>query len=305
MYLHANAKLGLAGRHALVCAVESGMTLATAHRWWHRWREASEEARQTRTCLRDRPSRPHRSPRQLAPTLEAAICACRVQTGWGPRLVAGATGFHHSTVWKVLRRFGLSRPPRAKREPANSYEWPCPGDLLHMDVSEYVRCKRPGHRVTGDRSSQDHTPDGVDYVHAIVDDHSRLAYAEIHDDARAKTAVRFLERALVFFAGHGIKPRRLLTDNAWAYTKSRALRELLAQHGIRHLRTKPYRPRTNGKVERFHQTMAREWAYGLVYRSHRERGRALPHWLDHYNRGRPHSSLGDRPPISRVHNVCG
>ena len=314
MYLHANAKLGLAGRFALVKAIEEGMTLkaaaaafsvspATAHRWWHRWLEAGDEARRTLSCLLDRSSRPQRSPRQLAPHLEQAICACRLKTGWGPRLVAGATGFCHSTVWKVLKRAGISRPPRAAREPANSYEWPCPGDLLHMDVSEYVRFKRPGHRVTGDRRSQDGTPDGVDYVHAIVDDHSRLAYAEIHDDARTETAVGFLCRALAFYGSHGISASRLMTDNAWAYTKGRAFRELLARHGIRHLRTKPYRPRTNGKVERFHQTMAREWAYGLVYRSHRERARALPHWLDHYNHTRPHSSIGDRAPISRVHNV--
>ena len=316
MSLHRNAKLGLAGRHALVCAIASGMTLkaaaaafsvspATAHRWWKRWREASEEARQTRSCLFDRSSRPHRSPRQLAPELAEAICACRRRTGWGPRLVAGATGFCHSTVWKVLRRAGISRPPKPPREPANSYEWPCPGDLLHMDVSEYVRFKRPGHRVTGDRRSQDHMPDGVDYVHAIVDDHSRLAYAEILADARSETSAAFLERALAFYGSHGIEAQRLMTDNAWAYTRGRVFRELLRRRGIRHLRTKPYRPRTNGKVERFHQTMAREWAYGLFYRSHRERARALPHWLDHYNRGRPHSSLGGRPPISRVHNVCG
>jgi len=315
MSFHRNAKLGLAGRHALVCAVESGMTLkeaaasfsvspSTAHRWWHRWREASEQERRTRSCLLDRSSRPHRSPRRLAAELEEAICACRLQTGWGPRLVAGATGFCHSTVWKVLRRFGLSRPPRPAREPANSYEWPCPGDLLHMDVSEYVRFKRPGHRVTGDRRSQDGTPDGVDYVHAVVDDHTRLAYAEVLDDARAETTSAFLGRALAFYAEHGITAKRVLTDNAWAYTNSRVLRELLAEREIRHLRTKPYRPRTNGKVERFHQTMAREWAYGLAYRSHRERARALPHWLDHYNHHRPHSSLGGRPPISRVHNVC-
>ncbi len=259
MSLHRNAKLGLAGRHALVSAVASGMTLkeaaasfsvspATAHRWWHRWLEAGEEARRTRSCLFDRSSRPQRSPRRLAPELEQAICACRLKTGWGPRLVAGATGFAHSTVWKVLRRFGLSRPPPPSREPANSYEWPCPGDLLHMDVSEYVRFRRPGHRVTGDRRSQDRIQDGVDFVHAVVDDHSRLAYAEIHDDARAATAAAFLGRALAFYASHGIEARRLMTDNAWAYTKGRAFRELLARHGIRHLTTKPYRPRTNGKV---------------------------------------------------------
>jgi len=148
MYLHANAKLGLAGRLALVKAVEAGMSLkvaaatfsvspATAHRWWHRWLAAGEEARSTLSCLFDRSSRPHRSPRQLAPELAEAICDCRRKTGWGPRLVAGATGFAHSTVSKVLERAGISRPPRAARVPANSYEWPCPGDLLHMDTSEY------------------------------------------------------------------------------------------------------------------------------------------------------------------------
>ena len=316
MSFHRNAKLGLAGRYALVRAVESGMTLkaaaaafsvspATAHRWWHRWREAGEEARRTLSCLVDRSSRPHRSPRQLAPHLEQAICACRLKTGWGPRLLAGATGFAHSTVWKVLKRAGISRPPRSAREPANRYEWPCPGDLLHMDVSEYVRFRRPGHRRTGDRRSQDNVPDGVDHVHAIVDDHTRLAYAEIHPDARAETAAGFLERALSFYGAHGISAKRLMTDNAWAYTRGGVFRRLLGTCELKHLTTKPHRPRTNGKVERFHQTMAGEWAYGLVYRSHEERARALPHWLEHYNCARPHSSLGGRPPISRVHNVCG
>jgi transposase InsO family protein len=317
MSFHRNAKLGLAGRHALVSAVAGGMTLkaaaaafsvspATAHRWWHRWLEASEEAQATLACLFDRSSRPHRSPRQLAPEFEQTICDCRRKTGWGPRLVAGATGFCHSTVWKVLRRAGISRPVRPVREPANSYEWPCPGDLLHMDTSEYVRFQRPGHRLTGDRSSQDRQRrDGVDFVHAIVDDHSRLAYAEIHPDQRATTVAAFLERALAFYASHGVTAKRLMTDNAWIYVRSRVVRELLARHGIRHLVTQPYRPRTNGKVERFHQTMAREWAYGLLYRSHHQRAKALPHWLDHYNTRRPHSSLGGQPPISRVHNLRG
>jgi transposase InsO family protein len=317
MLFHRNAKLGLAGRHALVSAIAGGMTLkaaaaafsvspATAHRWWHRWLEAGEEARASLSCLLDRSSRPHRSPRQLAPELAEAICACRRKTGWGPRLVAGATGLAHSTVWKVLKRAGISRPPTAAREPAHRYEWPCPGDLLHMDISEYARFERPGHRVTGDRRSQDRRHrDGLDYVHAIVDDHSRLAYAEIHPDQRAATVIRFLKRALVFYERHGIRAKRLMTDNAWVYVKSRDFRQLLARHRIRHLTTKPYRPRTNGKVERFHQTMAREWAYGLLYQSHRQRAAALPHWLNHYNTARPHSSIGGRPPISRVHNVCG
>jgi transposase InsO family protein len=316
MSLHRNAKLGLAGRFALVSAVEGGASLrsaaaafsvspATAHRWWHRWLAGGEEGRSTLSCLFDRSSRPHGSPRRLAPELAEAICDCRRETGWGPRLVAGATGFAHSTVSNVLERAGLSRPPRAVREPANSYEWPCPGDLLHMDTSEYVRFQKPGHRMTGDRSSQDRQQRaGIDFAHAIVDDHSRLAYAELHPDQRAATVAGFLERALAFYATHGIVAKRLMTDNAMIYVRSRAVRELLARNEIRHLTTKPYRPRTNGKVERFHQTMAREWAYGLVYRSHHDRAHALPHWLDHYNRTRPHSSLGGRPPISRVHNVC-
>jgi transposase InsO family protein len=321
MYLHANAKLGLAGRLALVRAIEGGLSLraaaaafsvspATAHRWWQRWLEAGEEARATLACLFDRSSRPHRSPRQLAPELEQAICACRRATGWGPRLVAGATGFAHSTVWKVLRRAGISRPPKMVKEPANRYEWPCPGDLLHMDTSRYARFLRPGHRVTGDRSQSlrgrsVETRVGYDYAHAIVDDHSRLAFVELHDDEKAATVTDFVQRALDFFAEHGIACKRLMTDNGFSYVKNRSLRELLARHGIRHLTTEPYRPRTNGKVERFHQTMAREWAYGLSYHSHRQRNQALPHWLDHYNTRRPHSSLRDRPPITRVHNVRG
>jgi len=319
MFLHANAKLGLAARVALVQAIEGGSSIrsaalrfnvspATAHRWWHRWQDAGEEARRTLSCLLDRSSRPRRSPRQLAPELEEAICACRRATGWGPRLVAGATGFAHSTVWKVLRRAGISRPPRSAKEAANRYEWPCPGDLLHMDVSRYARFLRPGHAVTRDRhrtGEEKRAAVGYDYAHAIVDDHSRLAYVELHDDEKAATVTGFVERALAFFAAHGIVAKRLMTDNGFSYVKNRSLRELLAAHRIRHLTTEPYRPRTNGKVERFHQTMGREWAYGLPYRTSRHRAAALPHWLDHYNTRRRHSSLGDRPPISRVHNVRG
>ena len=318
MLLHANAKLGLAGRLALVRAVEDGLSLkaaavafsvspATVHRWWHRWLDGGRQPQ----ALLDRPSRPRRSPRLLAAELQERICDCRRETGWGPRLVAGATGFAHSTVWKVLRRHGLSRRARPPKEPSNSYEWPCPGDLLHMDTSRYARFLRPGHRVTGDRSHRrggwmrPETRVGYDYAHAIVDDHSRLAFVELHDDEKAATVTAFVERALAFFAEHGIVAERVMTDNGFSYVKNRSLRELLARHDIRHLTTQPYRPRTNGKVERFHQTMGREWAYGLAYRSHRERNQALPHWLDHYNRRRPHSSLGDRPPISRVHNVRG
>jgi transposase InsO family protein len=318
MLVHANAKLGLAGRLALVRRIEEGRSLraaavafgvspATAHRWWHRWIDGGRRP----DSLLDRSSRPRRSPRLLAPELADRICACRRETGWGPRLVAGATGFAHSTVWRVLWRAGISRRAASSREPANRYEWPCPGDLLHMDVSRYARFERPGHAVTGDRSQRSRnwmraqTRVGYDYAHAIVDDHTRLAYVELHQDETAATVTGFVERALAFYTSQAITAKRVMTDNAFTYVKNRTLRELLMRRGISHRTTAPYRPRTNGKVERFHQTMAREWGYGLTYPSHRHRAQALPHWLDHYNRHRPHSSIGDRPPISRVHNVPG
>ncbi len=164
MQFHRNAKLGLAGRRELVFAIAGGCSIrqsaasfnvspATAHRWWRRWQLASDRERAGLVCLLDRSSRPAQSPRRLPAASERAICDCRRKTGWGPRLVPGATGFAHSTVWKVLKRAGISRPPRAVKEPANRYEWPCPGDLLHMDTSRYARFLRPGHRVDGHRLS--------------------------------------------------------------------------------------------------------------------------------------------------------
>jgi transposase InsO family protein len=319
MELHRNAKLGLSGRFALVQARECGLSVrevarrfsvspATVSRWSCRWGAASGEERRSLACLCDRSSRPKRMPRLLPAREQRRICAARWQTGWGPRLLTVCTGHPHSTISKVLKRHGLSRPPRATREPERRYEWPCPGDLLHMDVALYARFDRPGHALTGDRRStgaERRAKIGYDYAHAIVDDHSRLGYAELLDDERAATVTAFVERALAVFATHGIQPRRLMTDNAWTYTKNRSLRELLFERRIRHVTTRPRRPRTNGKVERFHQTMAREWAYGLRYRSSRHRAAALPHWLAYYNERRPHSSLGGLPPISRVHNVCG
>jgi transposase InsO family protein len=283
--------------------------VATAHRWWHRWAAADATARASGAWRCDRSSRPHHQPRLTGAALTAQICAVRRATGWGPRLVAGATGQPHQTVWKVLRRHGLSRRPRAERGAPNRYEWPRAGDLLHMDVCSYPRFRRPGHRVTGDRSQAARhwmapaTRVGNDYAHAIIDDHSRLAYVELHDDEQAATVTGFLERALAFFYAHGITARRLMTDNAFTYTKNRSLRELLAAQGIRHLTTRPYWPRTNGKIERFHQTMGREWAHGRSYPTSTHRARLLTDWLELYNHRRPHSSIGNRPPISRVHNV--
>jgi transposase InsO family protein len=319
MRLHRNAKLGLAGRFALIQAREQGLSMrevarrfsvspATVCRWHRRWRRASEEERSTLGCLLDRSSRPQRMPRLLPASVQRQICDARRRTGWGPRLLTVRTGYSHSTISKVLKRNGLSRPPRAAREPARRYEWPCPGDLLHMDVSRYARFQRPGHALTGDRRStaaEKRARVGYDFAHAIVDDHSRLAYAELLDDERAQTVTAFVTRAFAYFAEYGIEPKRLMTDNAWSYTRNRSLRELLAKREVKHLRTPNRRPQPNGKVERFHQTMAREWAYGLRYRSSRHRAAALPHWLAYYNQRRPHSSLAGLPPISRVHNLCG
>jgi transposase InsO family protein len=242
----------------------------------------------------------------LSPLERGRICAARRRTGWGPRLIAGETGHAHATVWRALKREGISRPPRPPRERPRLYEWPCPGDLLHIDSKRFVRFTRPGHAVTGDRhrsGAELRMRVGYEWVHSLVDDHSRYAYSELHRDEKAATVTAFAERGLAHFAAHGIEAKRLLSDNAWCYRYNRSLRELLAMHRIRHLFIRPRRPQTNGKVERFQQTLKREWGSGQVYRSSDHRATALSHWLNYYNERRPHSSLGGRPPISRVHNV--
>ena len=317
MALHRNARLGLAGRRALVADVESGCSCreaarrrgvspTTACKWWSRWREASVQQRRLLVCLEDRSSRPHRSPRRLPASEQARICAARRRSGWGPRLIAGETGYPHATVWRALRRAGISRPPRQPRELARRYEWPCPGDLLHIDSKRFVRFTRPGHAVTGDRrrtGAERRMRVGYECVHSLVDDHSRYAYSELHRDERAATVSGFLERALAAFAKQGIEAKRLMSDNAWTYTHNQALAELLASRGIRHLLIPPRRPQVNGKVERYQQTLKREWALGQIYRSSDHRAQALSHWLIYYNERRPHSSLDGQSPISRVHNV--
>jgi transposase InsO family protein len=317
---HGNARLGPAGRRELVrLIIDVGMperqaaaclstSPCTAHKWKTRWLSASDVERRSGQWALDRSSRPHRSPRRTASAIERQICEARERTGWGPRLIAGELGLAHSTVHAVLRRHGRSRVPRAPRAAFQRYEWPCPGDLLHMDVKRYPRFRRPGHAVTGDRrgrGAQRRNPLGHDYFHAIVDDHSRLVYGELLPDERADTVTAFTTRALAWFDQRGIHARRLMTDGAWTYTNNRALRALLTERNIRHIVTPPYTPRWNGKVERFHQTMEREWAKGLRYRNSTARNRALPHWLRHYNERRPHSSLGGQPPISRAHNLSG
>ena len=317
MGLHRSARLGLAGRRVLVADVESGLSCreaarrrgvspTTACKWWRRWSEATPEQRLSLACLQDRSSRPQSSPRRLPPAEAARICAARRRSGWGPRLIAGETGHAHATVWRTLRRAGISRPPRQPREQPRRYEWPCPGDLLHIDSKRFVRFTRPGHAVTGDRYRSGHEKRlriGYEWVHSLVDDHSRYAYSELHRDERAATVTAFVERGLAHSAELGVQPKRLLSDNAFAYRHNRSLRELLAQHGIRHLFIQPRRPQTNGKVERYQQTLKREWALGQVYRSSDARAEALSHWIRYYNERRPHSALGGRPPINRIHNV--
>ena len=317
MALHRNARLGLAGRRALVADVESGCSCreaarrrgvspTTACKWWSRWREATAEQRRSLRCLEDRSSRPHCSPRLLAAAEQARICTARRRSGWGPRLIAGETGHAHATVWRALRRAGISRPPKTPREQPRRYEWPCPGDLLHLDSKRFVRFTRPGHAVTGDRhrtGAELRMRVGYEWVHSLVDDHSRYAYSELHRDERAATVAGFLERGLAAFAAHAIQVKRLMSDNAWTYTHNRALAELLARRGVRHLLIPPRRPQVNGKVERYQQTLKREWALGQVYRSSDHRAQALSHWLSYYNQRRPHSSLGGQSPISRVHNA--
>jgi len=317
MGLHRNARLGLAGRRALVADVESGCSCreaarrrgvspTTACKWWRRWSVATIEQRLSLGCLEDRSSRPQRLPRLLPAVEQQRICAARRRTGWGPRLIAGETGHPHATVWRALRREGISRVPRQPREQSRRYEWPCPGDLLHIDSKRFVRFSRPGHAVTGDRhrsGAEMRQRVGYEWVHSLVDDHSRYAYSELHRDEKAETVTGFVERGLAHFAEHGIEAKRLISDNAWTYTRNKALAQLLTRHGVRHLLIPYRRPQVNGKVERYQQTLKREWGLGQTYRSSDHRAQALSHWLSYYNTRRPHSSLGGQPPISRVHNV--
>jgi transposase InsO family protein len=225
--------------------------------------------------------------------------------------IAVALGMALSTVSAVLRRVGLGKRSRLEPpEPANRYERRRPGELIHIDVKKLARILKPGHRVTGKRinARNTYTPDGRrigdagwESVHVCVDDHSRLAYAEVLTDEKATSAAGFLRRAVAFFATHGVKVERVMTDNGSPYRSqlhAQACREL----GLRHLRTQPYRPRTNGKAERFIQTLLREWAYARLFHTSTERTAALQPWLNHYNYTRPHGALGHKPPGSRLTN---
>ena len=278
---------------------------ATANRWVRRWRDQQGEGRWPLGCLEDRSSRPHHSPRQLSADEQERICRARRLTNLGPGRLAGILGRARSTIWKVLRRAGCSRLPREPRPLIRRYEWERPGALLHIDTARLARFSHPGHRTRGRGERQRNRGAGVVFIHVAVDDHSRYAYIEQLADERALTCAGFLERALAHFTELGMTPEAVMTDGAVTYRLSRAFAAVMGAHGLRHIITPPYTPRWNGKAERFIQTLKREWAYAHEWPSSAARARALSSWLRTYNRRRPHSSIGDRPPISRVHNVRG
>jgi transposase InsO family protein len=284
------------------------VSVSTVQYWIDRRRAASMAALASGSWAEDRPSTPYRQPRLTSARDHERVCRARRRTGWGPRLIASELGMPHQTVSRCLERRGLSHRPKRTKEEVRRFEWPCPGDLLQMDTKRFARFSSPGHAVTGDRhrtGRERRERVGYEFAHSIVDDHSRLAYSELHQDARAETVTAFVERALEFFASHGFEPRRLQTDNAFVYVRNSSLHELLRERGVEH-RTIPARtPQRNGKVERYQQTLKREWGLGQRYRSSRHRALALPHWLEHYNTTRRHSALGNHPPIARVRNVPG
>lgn len=312
-------KLGLAGRLELVGLIEQGATMraaaaalgvapATAHRWWQRWQGASEHERVSRSCLRARPPVPRSCPWRLSSEDERRILEARERTNFGPARLAGLVGRRRSTIHKVLARHGCSRRRRScQRRAYRRYEWSQPGALLHMDTKRLQRFDVAGHWASGDRTEITRNRGaGYVYAHCVVDDHTRLAYVELHgaDNARAVTAT--LKRAIAWMREQGCQaPEALMTDNAFVYRHNRSLADLLADLGARHIRTPAYTPRWNGKVERFIQTLDDEWAHGRVWPSSTRRDRALTSWLRYYNRRRPHTSIGDRPPISRVHQDRG
>jgi transposase InsO family protein len=317
MKLHANARTCPKSRQLLVDRIESGwsvmqaaeaagITARTARRWMVRWRAEGAHG------LLDRSSAPKRIPHKTPPERVAEIVRLR-RLRMTAAQIATALQMALSTVSAVLKRVGLGKRSRLDPpEPPNRYERRRPGELIHIDIKKLGRILKPGHRVTGDRRGQARTHRGGkavslagwEFVHVAIDDHSRLAYAEVLADEKGLTAVAFLRRALEFFAGHGVSVQRVMTDNGSAYVShlhAAACRELQ----LRHLRTQPYRPRTNGKAERFIQTLQREWAYGRVFQTSADRSAALQPWLKHYNFTRPHGALSHKPPGSRVTNVAG
>jgi transposase InsO family protein len=236
----------------------------------------------------------------LPPDREALVVELR-RSRLTAKQIAKQLRLARPTVARALARHGLSRlrflePPK----PANRYQWPNPGDLIHVDIKKLARIQGIGHRITG-RYSRFHQVKrvGWEFAHVCVDDASRLAYVELFPDERRESVITFLSRAIAWFRERGIRVRRVMTDNGSAY-KSHAFARACWRHHLRHLRTRPYTPRTNGKAERFIQTLIREWAYAAPYSTSAHRARVLPRWLRYYNEKRPHGSLDDVPPIARI-----
>jgi transposase InsO family protein len=292
-----------AGVSPRLAAASGGASRATAYRLWRRYQAGGWAA------LRDRPSTPHRQPRRLPAEAEQLILAARRCSAYGPVRLAGVVPYPPSTIGKVLRRYGCSRLPRPGGEVARCarrYERELPGELLHVDTKRLGRFWEPGKRVLGADSGRPHRNRrvGWQHLHVAIDDHSRLAYAELLPGQDADSCVRFLERAVAWYRDQGVITERVLSDNAKAY-HSRAWIDATQRLAIARRYTRVYRPRTNGKAERLIQTLLREWAYARSYPSSDNRARALAGYLRWYNRHRPHSALGAQPPISRVSHLCG
>ncbi len=313
---HRNAPLTPQGRLLLCRRIEAGAPVAhvaaamgisrrCAHKWWQRYVEFGPGG------LADRSSRPRRSPSRTSATLEDRVVRLRRQ-GLGPERIGARVNLASSTVHQVLVRHGLNRLDRMDRASGRvirRYERAKPGELVHVDVKKLGRIPPGGgHRVHGRAATRAAKGRrgriGYAYVHSAVDDHTRLAYSEVLGDEKGATAAAFWRRAEAWFRAHGVVVQRVMTDNAFAY-RGVLFNDALAEHHIAHRYCRPYRPQTNGKVERFNRTLLEEWAYIRPYARDCERTRALARWLHMYNHHRPHSSLGGQPPISRVTNVPG
>lgn len=310
MKVHANAKLVpkrraemakkvISGELTYVTAAQAyGVSTKTVGKWVARFKEGGEAA------LTDRSSRPERLPRQLPEPTRQEIIRLRRERLTG-KAIAQIAGVHPATVSRILRAEGLSREKDLEpKEADRRYEHAAPGDMIHIDIKKLGRFERPGHRVTGDRAGQS-TPRGRgkgygwEYVHVAVDDHSRLTFTAIHPDEKAGSAAAHLRVAVRWYESLGIKVRRVMTDNGSCY-RSNAFRLACRDLGVKHIRTKPYSPRTNGKAERFIQTTLREWAYARPYETSHQRADALPGWNHFYNWHRPHGGIHNQTPISRL-----
>ena len=326
--LHANAALTPAQRLKLGrLIVEQGWPTAWAARFFGvSWKTADRWAQRYRAegkaGMTDRSSRPHTSPAKINQARTKRIVSLRLRKHWGAVRLAAATGVATSTAGAVLRRCGVARLSRLERReqprPAR-YEHPAPGDLLHADVKKlgnipagggwrYVGRQQGGvnrHRDGGRARSRHRDPlIGHGFIHVVLDDHSRLAYAEICEDETGRTAAAVLRRATAWFAARGVTARRVLTDNGGCY-RGRDWAAACAELGITPKRTRPYRPQTNGKVERFNRTMTSEWAFAQLFTSEADRRAAFPGWLHAYNHHRPHTGIGGHPPVSRLTNLPG